>query len=91
MRANQTTLNRIRQSGSADHIEQVAIETSIANLTKELEIHKDEAQRSHELYIDVTNGCKTKWKEIIELEMKQNKSSKEISKLEIRKKSLPWF
>lgn len=39
-RACRTTLNRIRQSGSAEEQDQITIEAEIAELTKKLEIHK---------------------------------------------------
>ena len=85
IRASQTTLNRIRQVGSADRENQLAIETSIADFTKQLENHKDEAHNFHRYYVDTTKQCQTEWLDIIKLESKENKTEDEVLKLEILK------
>ena len=43
MKRNQTTLNRIRQTESADSEEQKRIEAEISTLTTELERHREDA------------------------------------------------
>ena len=63
IRAEQTTLNRIRQCGAAEEEDQTSIEGNIASLTKELETHKDKAQGSHKYYTEVTKRCKKDWKD----------------------------
>lgn len=81
IRAQQTTLNRIRQFGSTEEEDQTSLETSNASLNKELEVHKDEAQRSHKYYTDVTKQCKEHWEEITRLELKDDKTEEESEKL----------
>ena len=49
-----TTLNRIRQSGSASMEEQQAIESTISDLQEDLKEHKLEAARSSENYHELT-------------------------------------
>ena len=44
LKRNQTTLNRIRETGSADSEEQKRIEAEISTLTTELERHREDAK-----------------------------------------------
>ena len=53
IRAKQTTLNRIRQSGSATEEEQAKLLEEIAQLNKNLDAHKEHAQKSHTYYHEV--------------------------------------
>ena len=77
----QTTLNRIRQSGSASIAEQNDLETRISSLTTDLEIHKDEAHQSHQYYLDTTKRCQEEWDLISTLESKEDKTEEELSTL----------
>lgn len=85
IRAEQTTLNRIRQYGAAEEEDQTSIEGRIASLTKELETHKDVAQGSHKYYTDVTKRCKKDWEEIIQLEEKDDRTDEENEQLQTLK------
>ena len=53
IRAKQTTLNRIRQSGSATEEEQAKLLEEIAQLNKNLDAHKEHAQKSYTYYHEV--------------------------------------
>ena len=53
----QTTLNRIRQSGSASVEDQLSIEAEIKRLEDSLEEHRTRARLSHEHYIEQTKRC----------------------------------
>jgi len=53
----QTTLNRIRQSGSASVEDQLSIEVEIKRLEDSLEEHRTRARLSHEHYIEQTKLC----------------------------------
>ena len=68
IKANQTTLNRIRQSGSASENEQKHLEDEIGRLTTELAVHKNHAQKSYKYYNDVTKECKEKWSQLLKLQ-----------------------
>ena len=48
----QTTLNRLLQSGNADPEVVKTIEDEIASLKQDLECHRQEAQKSHEYYVE---------------------------------------
>ena len=82
IRATQTMLNRIRQSGSASVTEQNDLETKISSLTTELEIHKDEAHKYHQYYLETTKCCHDKWDAI---ESKEDKTEDELSSLDTLK------
>ena len=72
LRRNQTTLNRIRQTGSADGEEQKRIEAEITALTEELEKHREDAKKSHEYYIETKNRCETSGKKLSPFKVNQS-------------------
>lgn len=76
LRVNQTTLNRIRQSGSASVEEQKKLEDEIGALESSRNEHCTEAQRSHEDYVALTR-CKDEMVKIKALEEKSDKSEVE--------------
>ena len=67
IRANQTTLNRIRQSGSATEDEQTTLQKEITKISEKLQTHKDHAQKSHTYYTDVIKQSKQKWSDMEKL------------------------
>ena len=67
IRANQITLNRIRQSGSASEDEQTTLQKEITKISEKLQTHKDHAQKSHTYYTDVIKQCKQKWSDMEKL------------------------
>ena len=69
LRRNQTTLNPICQTGSADREEQKKIESEIRALTVELERHHEDAKKSRDYYIETKNRCSKEWKEIESLQI----------------------
>ena len=79
LRVNQTTLNRIRQSGSASVEEQKKLEDEIhvGALESSRNEHRTEAQRSHEDYVALTRRCKDEMVKIKALEEKPDKSEVE--------------
>ena len=79
LQRNQTTLNRIHQTGSADREEQRKIESEISALTVELERHCEDAKKSHDYYIETKNTCRcnNEWKEIESLQVKQVRTEQE--------------
>ena len=64
IRAKQTTLNRIRQSGSAAEEDQIKIQEEISKLNTVLSIHREHAQKSHSYYKQVTQQCQQAWQEM---------------------------
>jgi len=82
--AKQTTINRLLQSSNADADEVKQMESDIKSLRQTLEKHCQEAQKSHEYYIEVSKRCTSEWKEISELSKKSN-LNEEAQKLECLK------
>ena len=74
---NQTTLNRIRQTGSADEKEQKKVEATIARLTSDSVMHHDNARKSHDYYTATKKRCKEEWTEIESLEAKHVRTEQE--------------
>ena len=76
--AQRTTLNQIRQSGTASVMEQQRIETEIKALEELLEDHRSKVKKSYEYYLDTTKRCKEAMQRIEECtdseELKQLKS-----------------
>ena len=66
--AKRTTLNRIRQSGSASAEDQRNIEDEIKSLEDLLEEHRTKARLSHEQYIELKKGCKEAMEKIKSIE-----------------------
>ena len=77
LRRNQTTLNRICQTGSVDGEEQKRIEAEIIALTETLEKHHGDAKKSHDYYIEIKNRCKREWEEIDSLQSKPVRTEEE--------------
>ena len=82
IRRQQTTLNRIRQSGSAEVETQKRIEENIAELQELLKKHKQEAAKSLAQYQDMTSRCQSQWKDIMLLETKSERSTEDEAKLQ---------
>ena len=66
-------------SASAEEIER--LKNEISDLNQEHETHRDEAQKSHSYYSEVTACCAAKWNEIIAFEEKETLTEEERSKL----------
>ena len=77
----QTSINRLLQSGNADPEEVKTLEDEIASLKQDLECHRQEAQKSHEYYIEVSTRCTTEWNEITALESKPDLTEEEAGRL----------
>ena len=71
----QTTLNRIRQSGSASVEDQLSIEAEIKCLEDSLEEHRTRARLSHEHYIEQTKLCEESMKKIREANDEEERAS----------------
>jgi len=82
LRSKQTTLNRICQTGSADENQQKQIENEMSQISAELEVHCEQARKSHDYYKEVTDRCNKDWAAICELESKANKNQQENENLE---------
>jgi len=81
IRSKQTILNRIRQTGSADDSQQRQLESDIAQISSDLETHREHSRKSHEYYKDITSRCYEDWKTICALESK-DRNAEENEKLE---------
>ena len=68
MKAKQTTLNRIRQSGSATEHDQRELEVAVSTLEDQLKEHKSEALSSQQSFNEAIGRCNREWKRIEELE-----------------------
>ena len=66
--AKRTTLNRIRQSGSASAEDQRNIEDEIKSLEDSLEEHRTKARLSHEQHIELKKRCKEAMEKIKSIE-----------------------
>ena len=82
LRRNQTTLNRIRQTGSADEEEQKKMEAEISSINSRLEAHRQSAKKSHDYYLETKKRCTQQWTDIVSLEAKENRSQEESDELE---------
>ena len=82
LRSKQTTLNRIRQTGSADGDQQSQIESEITQISSDLENHREKARKSHDYYKDITSRCSKDWETIYILESKENRNEQENQMLE---------
>ena len=82
LKSKQTTLNRIRQTGSADGQQQSQVESEIAQISSDLEIHREQARKSHDYYKDVTSHCIEDWEAICVLESKEYRNENENQALE---------
>lgn len=80
IRAKQTTLNRLRQTGSAVEQEQKEVEEQISTLCAELDTHKQTALKSHDYHLTTTKRCATEWTELKRLEGLGNNASPEETK-----------
>ena len=81
IKRQQTTLNRIRQSGNASEEEQQVIESDIAEVQDNLQKHKVEATRSLENYHKMSQRCENQWKEIESLKNNTPRTTEEDDKL----------
>ena len=75
IRANQTKLNRIKQTGSPTAKEMHSSEYLIHTTQQELEEHKQKATKSHAYYRDMVDRCSVQWQKIQKLEGKTNRSA----------------
>ena len=77
----QTTLNRIRQTGSCSEENQKAIEEEIERLEDLLKRHRAEATSALKHYHEVIERCQTQWKKIVEFESKAERTESEEQEL----------
>ena len=76
IQAKQQVINHIRQSGNAtDELQQAEAEKS--EIEKELEEHKDAAQKSLSFYRNMKEKCKKQWTQIEELQEKSRTPDEE--------------
>ena len=61
--AKQTTINRLLQSANASPEDVKKLEDEMTLLKQNQENHRDEAQKSHSYYVEVTNHCAAEWEE----------------------------
>ena len=73
----QTTVNRLLQSSNAAPEEVKRLQDEITSLKQDLECHRQEAQKSHEYYVEVTTRCTSEWNDIIALESKSDLTEEE--------------
>ena len=83
--SKQTTLNRLLQSCNADPEEVKKNQDEIASLKRSLENHRQEAQKAHTYYVEVTTHYKTEWAELSKLEAKSTLNDDEKERLAILK------
>ena len=79
--SKRTTLNRIRQSGSASVEDQQDLEAEIKELECQHETHRKEAQLSHEDHIKLTKRCKEQMEKISTLQQNTSRSEEEDEEL----------
>lgn len=79
--AKQTTLNRIRQTGSATEECQKDLEEEIAGLKAVHETHRQESQLSHADYIKLIKWCKEEMTKIETFEQNTDPSEVEMEEL----------
>ena len=85
IRAKQTTINRLRQTGgtSAEDIQSIEDEIMTIN-NASLEEHKQVAAKSHQHHKEMVEHCMKQWKDIEELENKATLSESECEYLSAR-------
>jgi len=71
----------MREAGSSSVAKQKQLESEVAALQLELETHREHALKSHEYYTEATAKCKQKWKEIADLEGKEDRTDEEEENL----------
>ena len=74
LHCNPTTLNKE---------EQKEVEATIAKLTSELEMHHENAKKSHDYYTATKKRCKEEWTEIKSTEAKDMRTEQEEHVLEL--------
>ena len=79
--ANQTTLNRLKQTGSSSEEELKSLESDIQELQSAREVHKQTAQNSHKYHLDMVKRCSTQWEQIQELQGQSTLSAEEEEQL----------
>ena len=77
IQSKQTTLNRIRQTGSAELDQQKSLEDELTLLNTENQTHCEHDRKSHEFYIEMTSRCKWDWESIQTLEAKEDHTQDE--------------
>ena len=80
--AIQTTMNRLQQSGNALMEEIKSLEEEIKKLNQDHETHRDEAQKSHTYYTEVTSRCAKEWNDITAIEERETLTEEEKIKLD---------
>lgn len=68
--AKQTTLNCLRQASNSEPDKIKKLEAELDGLQEGLESHRQTAQKSHQVYVEVMSRCVSDWKLIKELEEK---------------------
>ena len=77
----QTSINRLLQSTNAAPEEVKRLQDEIMSLKQDLECHLQEAEKSHQYYVEVSTRCASEWKEITDLEYKSDLTEEEAGML----------
>jgi len=77
----QTTINRLRQASNSKPDKVKKLEAELDGLQGGLESHRQTAQKSHQVYVEVMSRCVSDWKLIKELEEKTMLSDDERERL----------
>ena len=65
VRAKQTTLNRLQQAAASLPEDLKWLEDEIKAIRQSLEIHRKEAEESHQYYTQIAKKCCEKWERIV--------------------------
>ena len=87
IKSTQTTLNRLRQNAASTPEEIKQLEEEIKACQLQHERHREEANKSHDYFVEVSEKCATDWKRILELQSKPNldlDETEELSALRLR-------
>ena len=85
IRSKQTTLNRLIQAAASTPEELKELESELPSCKDNLEKHREEANKSHDYFVEVTQKCTTQFKRIAELEAKETLDSDESEELSVLK------
>ena len=85
IRSKQTTLNRLIQAAASTPEELKELESELSSCKDNLEKHREEANKSHDYFVEVTQKCTTQFKRIAELETKETLDSDESEELSVLK------
>lgn len=83
--AKQTTINRLKQTGTSSSDVVQSLEQEVASIRASLEEHKEIATKSHKYHKEMVERCAKIWNEIKELEEREDLSQRELDHLTTRK------